>query len=91
MWELPNLARSIADTYDAALQPELWGDVLARIAALVQGHVSGILAKNPVRRYVEARCRAALHEALCGDLFPTRPGATSLFSDAAAQRFGAFC
>ena len=58
MCELPEVARIIADTYDAALQPALWEDVLARIATLVKGHVSGILVKDPIRKCVEAHCQA---------------------------------
>jgi DNA-binding NarL/FixJ family response regulator len=58
MCELPDVARIIADTYDAALQPALWEGVLARIGGLVKGHVSGILVKDPIRKSVEAHCHA---------------------------------
>jgi DNA-binding CsgD family transcriptional regulator/PAS domain-containing protein len=86
MCDLPDLARTIADIYDAALQPQLWGDVLARIAALVQGQVSGILVKNPVGKCVEAQAHAGgdphymkLYAETYSQLGPV---ATSLFSDA---------
>jgi DNA-binding CsgD family transcriptional regulator len=86
MCELPDVARIIADTYDAALQPALWEDVLARIARLVNGHVSGILVKDPIRKCVEAHCHAGgdphymkLYAETYSQLGPV---ATSRFSDA---------
>ncbi|MBV8508999.1 MAG: LuxR family transcriptional regulator, partial [Xanthobacteraceae bacterium] len=86
MCELPDVARIIADTYDAALQPALWEDVLARIAGLVKGHVSGILVKDPIRKCVEAHCHAGgdphymkLYAETYSQLGPV---ATSRFSDA---------
>ncbi len=86
MCELPDVARIIADTYDAALQPALWEDVLARIASLVNGHVSGILVKDPIRKCVEAHCHAGgdphymkLYAETYSQLGPV---ATSRFSDA---------
>jgi DNA-binding CsgD family transcriptional regulator len=86
MCELPDVARIIADTYDAALQPALWEDVLARIASLVKGHVSGILVKDPIRTCVEAHCHAGgdphymkLYAETYSQLGPV---ATSRFSDA---------
>lgn len=86
MCELPDVARIIADTYDAALQPALWEDVLARIARLVNGHVSGLLVKDPIRKCVEAHCHAGgdphymkLYAETYSQLGPV---ATSRFSDA---------
>jgi DNA-binding CsgD family transcriptional regulator len=86
MCELPDVARIIADTYDAALQPALWEDVLARIATLVKGHVSGILVKDPIRKCVEAHRHAGgdphymkLYAQTYSQLGPV---ATSRFSDA---------
>src|SRR5690242_9359102 len=86
MCELPDVARIIADTYDAALQPALWEDVLARIASLVKGHVSRILVKDPIRKCVEAHCHAGgdphymkLYAETYSQLGPV---ATSRFSDA---------
>ena len=86
MCELPDVARIIADIYDAALQPMLWENVLARVATLVQGHVSGILVKDPIRKCVEAHCHAGgdphymkLYAETYSQLGPV---ATSRFSDA---------
>ncbi|MBV8745679.1 MAG: helix-turn-helix transcriptional regulator [Xanthobacteraceae bacterium] len=86
MCELPDVVRIIADTYDAALQPALWEGVLARIATFVQGHVSGLLVKDPIRKFVEAHCHAGgdphymqLYAETYSQLGPV---ATSRFSDA---------
>jgi DNA-binding CsgD family transcriptional regulator len=46
--------RLIAGIYDAAMDPPRWPEILARIADFVDGRVAGLLAKDTIRKHVDA-------------------------------------
>jgi DNA-binding CsgD family transcriptional regulator/PAS domain-containing protein len=85
MCEHEKLTRLIAGVYDAALNSALWGDTLTDIAGFVGGQAGGLLAKDSVKKCVNAYCYFGVdphYMRLYAETYwKLDPVATSLFSD----------
>jgi DNA-binding CsgD family transcriptional regulator len=60
MNEQIRLSRLIAGIYDAALEPNRWPDVLARVVDFVGGHGGCLLAKDPTSREIDTHWQAGV-------------------------------
>jgi DNA-binding CsgD family transcriptional regulator len=54
MAEREELSRLIGEVYDAALEPQLWPDVLGSATRFVGGRCAGLLSQNTASKYAQA-------------------------------------
>jgi DNA-binding CsgD family transcriptional regulator/PAS domain-containing protein len=85
MREYEKLTRLVASIYDAALDSSLWAEVLPKVAEFAGGQAGGLLAKDSIKKCVNAYCHFGVdphYMRLYADTYwKLDPIATSLFSD----------